>query len=274
MTTNTRRALLLAMAILAGCDRDDIEHDDQSEVEQTFAQRVAEAYCAALFACDPAATCVVGDPIYPSEAACLDAERTALEEAQAAAQGAGLTFDAACVEATIARYAAQGCHTQGYLEVWDPAALDTCPAYHGTIPEGEDPCTDVVGSNFGDCGRGLLCDFDDVCYSPNDETCRCDEGTACNKGGSDPYTCIPVLATGDACLDMNGHASGVCEPDARCEAEFDEADVFVGATCAANVPLGGQCEVASECGGPCENNVCVPPSPNLCEEWVRPSRWR
>src|SRR5688572_28521055 len=100
MGTRPRAAMVLELAVFSGCDREDIEHDAPA-ADEDFPQRMAEAYCAALFACDPVATCLEEPAPYASEAECLDTERRLLEEARTAAREAALTFDAECVEQTI-----------------------------------------------------------------------------------------------------------------------------------------------------------------------------
>ena len=103
--------VILHAALSFGCDPEDIEHDGDSgdDAEQTFPSRFAEAYCAALFACDPVTTCTDSETPYASEAECIDGERTALEQASAVARDAGMTYDDACVDSWIAQYEEVGC---------------------------------------------------------------------------------------------------------------------------------------------------------------------
>jgi hypothetical protein len=278
MTTRARETIALTLFLLGACDRDDIEHDGDWPAEAEFPQRMAEAYCAALFACDPVANCVVPDPVYASEAECFDTERTLLEEAQAAARDAGLSYDAACVEATILGYAAKGCLSETQLELTDRSAFDVCPPYHGTIPDGEDPCFDIVGSGFSDCGKGLLCDGNGPsCSSGSSDVCKCEAGFSCQAGSADPVdpdACVPVIGAGSMCRDSQGELHGVCDPSTDCVYAWDDEGDLIGGTCVARLPLGSPCAYASECLSLSCAEVCIPASPYLCSGQTAPRYWR
>src|SRR5688572_3625567 len=94
----------LALTTAAACVADDIEHGAGDE---DFPRRAAEAYCAALFVCDPLARCGYNseplnlEPPYASEAECVTHEQGKLEEVREAARAGGLRYDADCVDTTI-----------------------------------------------------------------------------------------------------------------------------------------------------------------------------
>jgi hypothetical protein len=98
----------LPLTLPGACAIEDIEHAGEDD---DFPVRMATAYCASLFACDPVNTCTLYEapPPYATEDECVDAERAILEEVRSSARSAGLTYDADCVDATIARYAIIGC---------------------------------------------------------------------------------------------------------------------------------------------------------------------
>ncbi len=278
MTTRARHTIVLTSILLGACERDALEQADgdtpaDGPTEADFPERTAEAYCAALFACDPVATCVVPDPIYASQTECAESERSLLEGAQVAAQAAGLTYDAACVEDTILGYASAACQSESQLISTDRSALDVCPPYHGTVPDGEGPCFEVVGSGLSDCGAGLLCSHgSDSCSSGSSDVCKCEQGFARKYGGDE--VCVPVLDLGSVCVDSQGHSDGVCEPDADCVSEYDDEGYLIQGTCVARRPLGSPCASGSECVSLTCDDVCTPASPYLCEEYAAPRRWR
>lgn len=276
MNTTILRLLAAALCVAPACAREQIDHGgdtDEAASEDEFAARMAEAYCGALFACDPVATCHLGAPNYTSEADCIDGERTALERAQASAHAGGLEYDAACVESTIARYTAMGCQSHVQIQRADRSLFTTCPPYHGTLPEGEDTCTEVVGSALSNCGAGLRCS-EGVCAADVDDTCQCEEGYACAPGeGEGDHPCIAVVGTGDVCLTAQGKTTAVCDPAGYCAASYDEDGTLLGGTCVQRKAMGEACQSPEECPSLRCDDVCVAPSPYLCEEHVAPRGW-
>jgi hypothetical protein len=225
-----------------------------------------------LFACDPLATCVQYPQPYASEADCADEERQLLEEVRDSAHAAGLTYDAACVEATIAGYAAKGCDAEERLRVSDPSALDLCPPYYGTIPEGENPCFEVVGSALSECGSGLVCsEPGGECEVYNDD-CKCSEGSACNDQAARPDVCVAVLERGAACDVMQLEPTSTCAPDDFCEPTYDPEQMVWNGTCAPRKEVGAECSRAEECLSYKCLGVCAPAEPVLC--WMAPRWWR
>jgi hypothetical protein len=271
--------LLLPAAWLLACDLDKIEHDDdgggpeaEAEAEQTFPTRVAEAYCAALFACDPVSTCTETEIPYASEAECVQGERTALEQVSATAKDAGMTFDAECVERWLEDYAAIGCDGWARLHrrLGENYTVDACQPYYGTVPEDEDPCFDVVGIELSTCGRDLEC-IDETCRAIEPSGCQCPEGTTCENGGPPEPECVPILAVGDICFSADGTQPGMCALDSYCDFQGMLVDSF----CVPTPLPGGACEGPWQCeSNACEEQVCTAPSPFLCSELVAPRRIR
>lgn len=276
MTTNARAAIALTLVLFGGCDRDDIDHD--GEGDQEFPLRVAEAYCEALFACDPLNTCRELALPYATQAECLAHEREQLEQVRTAARDAGLSYDATCVDATIDRYAQMGCRGYGELRTVDRSVFTSCQPYYGTIPEGENPCFEVVGSALSECDRGLLCsESGGSCISGLDDSCQCEDGFACNPDAYASETCFPVLAIGAECpFEDDPQLSTVCAPDAYCDLTFQEEMTTPLQTCQPRVPNGGTCGGNDECSSHyCDQTgTCRPDTPLLCGGDVAPSYWR
>jgi hypothetical protein len=276
--TTTSRTIALVLALFAGCTIDDIEHGD---ADDDFPQRMAQAYCAGLFACDPSTLCASDVPElaqpYSSEAECVEREQELLEEVRASAHTAGLTYDPDCVDRTIAWYEEADCSTAERLRVLGAGPLEVCPPYYGTIPEGENPCFEVVGSALSDCGSGLQCE-EEVCIG-NDGTCECEAGFACNYEIHYSDICLPILPLGaecDAAEDSIANPTGVCEADAYCEPKgWDEDAMLYLGVCAPRKPLGTECAgYDHECSSFACLGTCVPGMPAICDSWMAPRRWR
>lgn len=267
---------LVPAALFLACDLEEIEHDPLSEAEETFAVRLAEAYCSALFACDPVSTCGESPIPYASEAECLDREQAALDQVGATARNAGMTFDGECVDRSIAQYAEVGC--DGFVRLGKRFATTydvvRCQPYFGPVPEGEDPCFDVVDTELSTCGANLQC-VDETCVVDGyDDSCDCAEGSMCAY--YEPFNdgCLPILAVGDVCSSPNGNI-GVCPLDSYCDFELDEQNMPVSGVCVAATPLGGACSSGRECASyACGAGVCVSGDAWLCDDDVAPRRFR
>jgi hypothetical protein len=286
--TTPRCAHVLGIALLlVGCESDNIEHDANSSdegntgdaliPEDDFPARLAEAYCATLFSCDPLHTCHpdFGQP-YPSEAACITGERGALEEAQAAARGDGLSYDPQCVDALIADYVELGCDGWQRLEARHVRSFE-CTPYYGTIPEHENPCFEVVGSNFSDCGRDLRCDEQMTCRPLPYTDCECEAGFDCILGVEDTFACFPIAALGEICSDEQLTNVAACGLDAQCAIAFgDEGDDIPPGHCVARVGIGEPCINSSDCETQqCSDaGTCMVAWPQLCDPDLAPHRWR
>lgn len=277
--------------MLAGCDaKEDIQHGETETAdggtetaegaegddhdEDTFPARVADAYCAALFACDPANTCWSPDPVpYASEAECVETERGLVQEAQTAARGESLIYDAECVESIIEDFTELGCDGSIGVRLRRTEAFQ-CTPYHGSVPRHENPCFEVVGSNFSDCGRNLFCDGEDMTCDPfSPPECTCEDGFDCVIGTPEAYSCHPIAQIGETCGEL-GVTVAACTLDAFCAQQFVDGEL-VGATCVPRGELGEPCMTPTEClSFNCGDEVCIPESPLLCGDGYAPRQWR
>jgi len=273
--TTMRRILALSGAILFACDIQDIEHGIVDDAEQTFPTRMAEEYCATLFACENLDAC--GDAVpYASEEECVQGERTALEQMRTAARDAGMTFDATCVDRWIAQFDELGCEGERrakhlFGEFYDAVG---CQPYYGTVPEGEDPCVEIVGTELSNCGQNLYCYDERECYPIGEPAeCECAEGTRCDYVEGYPG-CLPLVGIGDVCGLPDGTRTAVCPQDAYCPLVIEDGMV-VESACIAAAPLGAACVGDHECAsGTCEQDVCVAPIPWVCAEPFAPRHFR
>lgn len=277
MKTTSRSALVLMIAAVSGCEPDDIQHAESDSggealADEDFPQRLAEAYCTQLFACDPVTTCTETGTPYASEADCIAGEQQALTEARTAARDAGLSFDAQCVEDTIARYAAIGCDNIFRLAQRDRELFGVCAPYFGTIAEGEGPCEESVASGLSKCGQGLVCYEDGGTCVTGAVVCDCDDGFACEEGALGAE-CVPILTLGEPCFaGMND--LGSCGLEGVCWIEEDETTHEVISECRARAPLGTDCTDGTACSSYECDGTCKPGSPWLCEYEAAPRRWR
>jgi hypothetical protein len=291
MTTTSRHAQLLGFAMLiAGCDRDNIEHDSDSRADtgddesasqpetgeeppnadDDFPTRMAEGYCAALFACDPLTLCTDTAIPYADQDACVGGEQAALEAVREAAHAEGLAFDAECVDNTIAGYAELACHGANALLHRGVSYYSMCAPYYGDVPLGENPCFDVVNSDLTTCGRNLEC-RDESCHAV-EQSCTCEAGTGCFVDATNQVTCEPLVAIGAACRDEQSHDIGPCPLEAACINDVEEG--HLGGTCQLLLDDGVACEGFGVCASGACDEVCVPASPWLCDESAAPRRWR
>ena len=205
----TQRLGVLVLVIASlGCGTDELDHAPATsgsegetdppvdDLEADYPSLAATAYCEALFACD--LSLCDSDAPYATAAECIETEQALLAEAQASAQAAGLTFDAECVQSVLATYEQIGCI--GYTASFrDDYALDFqhwhCPAYHGSIPAGEGPCFEIVGTNYTECGARQRCS-DETCIPM--PVCDCGAGATCAEFEPDT-ACLPNVPTGQPC---------------------------------------------------------------------------
>jgi len=200
MSATRSLCLLAVLGLAAACQIEDIEHESSGDaVEARFAEDVAAAYCATLFACDPTTTCRDHAVNYTSQAECVAGEQSLLEEAQANAQAAALVFDGDCVQRVIKSYGEVGClgsNAANREEARLHPGTWMCSAYHGVIEEGEEPCFEVLGTGFDECGANLRCS--DMTCTANTSPCSCEEGEECLPwlGANN---CVPLLGLGETC---------------------------------------------------------------------------
>lgn len=159
----------------------------------------AAALCELFFGCS------CESDAYPDEASCVDTRRSAVIDDQAAAQAAGLTYDAQCAGNALAVAQHASCLPSVAL-----TCETYCAAYHGDVGVGM-PCTTPVESQptWSDCAAGLWC-LAGTCIDP------------CNP--EDPY-----LHVGEACRDEMGEALGICAPDHWCDFQTDTCIALPGA---------------------------------------------
>lgn len=267
--TKTASLVLLAAASLA-CIAEKIEHVDPrlTPAEQSFSNDLAIAYCEALFQCEALDEC---DAIseYEDAAACIEGESARLEDLQSAAVDAGLTYDADCVQQTIATYESSDCASLLGLGLPEARENWLCPPYHGSGVENQ-PCEESFPTRLSECGAGMIC-LDGQCNAI-DTACACDEGFGCapNSGGQ----CLQVVADGEVCF--TDVAVGACAAGSHCTTPdpLPPEGELVEWRCQARAALGETCTHDAAClSGACEENVCVLATPGLCEPELAPSAW-
>lgn len=226
--------------------------------ENKLVDRFVEDYCEARWSCgcdSPGLTQVHCESTLPVEG----------EEAQAAAQEAGLEYDRTCARAWLDAID-DSCAVQ-------PVPRDTsfdderrcgdpCPPYHGSKGKGE-PCREI--GPWSDCGRGLRCGVLDVCEDPcdgvregdvcdhGDYTSDCTSGLVCGVDG----TCGRPPALGEACRQE-------CAPGAMCDYQQN--------LCVEAPGFGEPCGFSDACGRNlrCVQGVCDVGRATVCaldEPW-------
>ncbi len=179
--------------------------------EEKLVDRFVEKYCEARWACG----C---DSPGLTQVHCESMLTMAGDEAQAAAQDAGLEYDRECAKAWLDAVD-DSCSVQPEPAGW-PAAVcgQPCRPYHSNKRKGE-ACEEF--GPWSDCARGLVCDsipgVSSVCVDPCDgqrEGDPCDHGDyvsgcvgslVCTAEG----VCGRAPAIGEACL-------SACAPGGMC----------------------------------------------------------
>jgi len=191
-------ALLLSLGAVA-CNR-----------EPKLVERFVEKYCEARWSCGCESPGI-------SQLECESSLTRIGDEAQAAAQEAGLEYDRQCAKAWIDAID-DSCGVQPTPEPnygnWQPPGCGApCPAYHGSKHEGE-PCEEI--GPWSDCASGLVCGVQARCEDPCDgqrqgDVCRhsdyespCAPGLVCTFDG----VCGRAAAIGEPC--------GECAPGGMC----------------------------------------------------------
>lgn len=200
--------------------------------EEKLVDRFVEDYCEARWSCG----C---DSPGLTQVHCESLLTRAGEEAQDAAQDAGLEYDRECAKAWLDAID-DACSVQAmpnYTECGDP-----CAPYHGNERVGE------ACQHFGpwsDCARELRCGLGSTCEDPclgqhEGDPCAPDVGGSC---GPDltcvEGACVPAPALGEPC-------QGECRVGARCD--FDQQ------RCVESPGFGEPCSDIVECG---RNLLCV-----------------
>lgn len=200
--------------------------------EEKLVDRFVEEYCEARWACgceSPGLT----------QVHCESQLTSTGEEAQAAAQDAGLEYDRECAKAWIDAID-DSCSVQA---VPDQDQCDgPCAPYHGDKRVGE------ACERFGpwsDCARELRCGLGSVCEDPclgrhEGDPCASDVGNSC---GPDLIcvrgACAPAPALGEPC-------SGECRVGATCD--------LAEGVCVEAPGFGEPCSHLGDCG---RNLQCV-----------------
>jgi hypothetical protein len=205
--------------------------------------------------------------------------------------GAGLTYDGACLAFALQDYESVGCATgyeDGSYENEENCEAYTCKFFYGTKQVGE-PCTLTEPEGlWDDCAQGLYCG-NDGCYDPCEkagpgESCDyndCEEGLACQgtstpDGGQEAY-CVVGVKEGESCADQPCTGLTVCSDDQVCVPFPGPGDPCVAAsfcdfgnycdqgTCRAYKDAGESCMAPSECSsGECSSGSCTEPLPIAC----------
>ncbi|MEM9460004.1 MAG: hypothetical protein AAGF11_37860 [Myxococcota bacterium] len=196
----------------------------QQQKEQ--ADRVANAFCAAYYACD----CVDSFPDHETEAECRTLISQGLTQRLEQGINRELEYDPECLEANVAFYEEIGCtisrqlfETDELLGLLDLAneALQ-CRTYHGPLTLNEE-CTPLATARGGECEPGLACDEDfemclDISPLPEGEQCG-DNGRPCGSGlwcasssTNVQFTCKPPATPGMSCVDSACTLGSWCDP--------------------------------------------------------------
>jgi hypothetical protein len=232
-----RRLALLLLPLALACASED-GGDSPSE----WAAEFAVTQCRATHV-----ECDCSDPLTSSEDECVDAVNSALENAIAAAEAAGLIYDEACATEALAGAEEFGC---GTLSELDNECSKCTPnlVYRGDVAVGE-AC--VKHGPFSDCVAGASCLYG-VCV-------------AC---GTEYET--PSLAEGQMCLDDGFNSLGLCEAGLRCDfatglcapapaigEACPEGACVPGAHCSVADPMMPVCVQSPADGEPCPDEVCA-----------------
>lgn len=181
-----------------GADGDDGGITAQPIPEEELPEAEAQALCELFFECS------CESDAYPDEATCVETRRSTFSDDQAAAQAAGLSYDAQCAGDALAL--AQSTLCAPYV------ALDCdsyCAPYHGDLGVGM-PCSMPVETQptWSDCAQGLWC-LAGSCQDP------------CGGSG--------LLGLGDACRDEMGQSLGQCDTNLWCDFETSSCIALPGA---------------------------------------------
>jgi hypothetical protein len=225
---------MAVVALSAACDSD-VELEPEALSEENFAERYAEAYCAAASCC----------PATASAPSCRQDFESQLAPEVARAQQLGLQFDgeaaAACLEAIRQNY--EDCSgwkdTRPYFDVCARVYRDK-PRAPGEACEGRWDCADSADA-VGFCrdeldGEGPTCGLFRV--AAEGEPCGndyCDAGLFCYDN-----VCLSRFRAGEACVIDPPDGGDTCEPGFVCDR--DETGVCVEAR-----PLGASCDDELQC---------------------------
>lgn len=272
-------------AIAAACDS---EPPPREVPLARVDDEVIAVVCDRMFSCD----CPSGQ-FYESKSQCEETTRTLADQLRSTADMQGLTWDPACLGATLDAIDGADCDPSFGVQEADECA-PPCHYLHGNRGVG-DAC-EIDTGYVTDCGQGLRC-LGGTCVEPcgdDPSDMRGDAGESCNFGCKDDLFCD---FNDNTCrrlpkLDENCDVSGQCEEGVFCETT-DPADPTTPRICKAPVELGEACRGHSQCqsgfcpvgfctelpgegdscrgtfvcgpGLDCVEEVCVPGAPAICQ---------
>lgn len=217
--------------------------------EDKLVERFVEEYCQARWACgceSPGLT----------QVHCVSTLTRTGEEAQDAAQEAGLAYDRECAKAWLDAVD-DSCSVQampGQHECDEP-----CAPYHGDKQVGE-ACEEF--GPWSDCARELRCGLGGMCEDPcvgrhEGDPCESDVGGSCGPNlVCVRAACAPAPATGEPCL-------AECRVGATCDLDQE--------VCVEAPGFGEPCSVFGICGRSLQcvsdetnEEVCDVGAPTIC----------
>lgn len=277
------KRLALAAVVLFACD------SSKAPSIRDQAKTVAEAACAAAFACD------CDNPYtddYDDEAACVEGVGNTLVDR--ALDDVGLSFNAACVDRVATALQTFGCETPDEAAASGPLfaaaeQLRECRLFIGTAGAGES--CERLGGGIGDsCDADHFCDagtcaavgeggFESSCGSDSDcqrayrcrtssedMTMRCLDqpgvGDPCSLAGdcsagaycSTAGTCSALPGPGQSCTVTPSQDGLVCAPGSAC----------ANGVCQAGAAQGEPCGVTCAEGLACEGGFCIVDDAAVC----------
>lgn len=271
-TRSWTRPCLIALALvppLAACGDGDGDGSggivDGDPVPKDDAPEAASAsFCEAWVTCD----CADYPDSFANQAACESSVEADFAAEIAAADAAGLTYDADCMGDLLATYDSFGCTTLAEL-LEEPETLvalyTACKPFYGDDAAGT-ACTDAQDVPGDSCAQGLRCE-DAVCVTLalKDAGESCSFGDIC-EGGT---YCVPVETLEEpVCAALPGIGGTCLGPTDACDfaAYCDQGDK----TCKALPAVGQSCEMALRCAKNafCEDMMCraAPEAGEPCTE--------
>ncbi len=271
---------LLLLLLTGGCK------DDGPRVvpEEKAAETSAETECRLLFGCE------CDHLVYADEADCVESRKAEYNSLHNPILQMGLTYDGECLAFQLDALQDLGCALPDSSgEATEETCMTFCSVYHGAAQLGETCSFYSIDQTYSDCDQGLIC-YASKCEDPCEvidegaadlklgmgEPCQdgfevlgeCDEGLACDSGGSD--TCIELPGEGAPCLNDECADGFWCQTvitESTCVAQFTDGETCAnseecrsgycgGSTCAKMPALGESCFNDCEEGLYCIGGVC------------------
>lgn len=219
--------------------------------------------------CELILSCECSMPPYADVDACAIRVNSDLDDVKAKAAALGLTYDAGCIDPSLALFEDIGCDLPS--EVDFSGACVACALVHGDKPAGA-ACT-VYDGGYTDCARDLAC-IDSACADP---CARLGEGTACasDTGGgfaslgvcadglycdtAATLTCVTKAFEGSDCTSFDGCKEDLyCNGDMRCAAIPKEGEACDFLCARGFLCDAGVCTVGPALNEPCKDGQCGP----------------